>query len=82
MTQTILTFIIIAIAVVVAGMKMGRSLARFWKKKQQAATPSPHNVHLHNCDECSAECALRDLSKQYIAKNLDQCKPQIKRKSD
>lgn len=81
MTQTILTLIIIAIAVVVAGMKMGRSLARFWKKKQPASAALP-NVHLHNCDDCSAQCALRDLSKQYIAQNLDQCKPQIKRKSD
>lgn len=71
MLQEIITYIIVATAVIVTGYKFYK---RFNRKKpkaidfQKASLANPHN-----CSDCAAQCMLRDLPKRSIAKSSEVC---------
>lgn len=77
MTQEIITYIIIAIALVVATQKIVSKLS---KKKKNNAHAGIHQSEL-NCGNCTAECMLRNTAKTPGAQNTYYCeKEEIKSK--
>lgn len=71
MLQEIITYLIVGVAVTVAGIKIAK---RFSKKKPKKINFQKDKISMaHNCSDCSAECELRDLPQKVIASNLDEC---------
>ncbi|WP_321346224.1 hypothetical protein [uncultured Draconibacterium sp.] len=73
MVQEILTYLIIAAAVFWAGLKVYR---RFFKPAKAKTTNFKKEkiTMVHNCSDCAAgDCALRDLPRKVIEKNIDEC---------
>lgn len=73
-----ITYLIIASATTVVVLKAWKQFAP--KKKKAKQNISKSVLSGHNCNECSAECQLRDLPKYVIEKNLDEC-VQVEKKS-
>ncbi len=67
MTQEIITYIIIAVAVFYSAVKIYRN---FSKKKIIKTAEEPVN---HHCSDCPAECVLRDASSQTVKDNSELC---------
>lgn len=81
MLQEIITYLIIAAAVILTVSKI---IKRFGgsKKKPKSGHPAATVTHIHNCGECAAnDCQLRDLPKVAIQKNPDACVP-VKKESN
>jgi len=81
MIQEIITYLIIGLAVTLAGIKIYK---KFWRKKikKQNIDFKKDTISMqHNCSDCSAECMLRDAASPIIQKNKDLCK-EIQIKSD
>ena len=71
MIQELITFVIVAIAVIIAVLKVYK---RFRKKKAKAMDFQKVSMaESHNCTECAAECVLRDLPKHIIDKSAEVC---------
>ncbi len=74
MVQEILTYLIVAAAVIWAGLKIYRRLFKPAKKKKHINFKKDKITMVHNCSDCAAsDCALRDLPKKVIEKNIEQC---------
>lgn len=74
MLQEIITYLIIAAAVLWAVLKVYQ---RFFKRPRQSAKINFRKDKIsmvHNCTDCSAaDCELRDLPKKLIEEHADQC---------
>ncbi|HYQ57766.1 MAG TPA: hypothetical protein VEP89_10505 [Draconibacterium sp.] len=74
MVQEIITYIIVIAAIIWAAIKVYR---RFRKPSNSRKLPNLQNEKIsmtHNCKECAAgDCALRDLPKKVIERNIEQC---------
>ena len=81
MWQEIITYLIIAGAVIVAVLK---SRKKFRKKKRQLDVPSKKAVlnTNHNCSDCPAECILRDTVAPQQSNNGETVCSQTEKKSD
>lgn len=78
MLQEIITYLIVALAVTVAAIKI---IKRFSKKKQKKINFKKDKISMgHNCSECSAECGLRDLPKKVIADKSKECSTNYNKK--
>jgi len=73
MFQEIITYIIIASAFILAGYKF---YLKFFKKKvrNESISLEKSNLKLHKCDDCSAECMLRDTIKPMNLNNQNLCR--------
>ena len=80
MWQEIITYLIIAGAVIVAVLK---SRKKFRKKKRQTVNykNAVHNTN-HNCSDCPAECILRDTVAPQQSNNGETVCSQTEKKSD
>lgn len=73
MVQEIITYIIVALAVLFV---VSKTMKRLKGKKQSAQGTSAKNVgsnNHHDCSDCSAECMLRDATQITFDKNKDLC---------
>ncbi len=73
MAQEIITYIIVAFAVLFVVSKAMKRLKS--KKKPVAANGlkfAPSNNH-HDCSDCAAECMLRDATKITLDNNKELC---------
>lgn len=73
MTQEIITYIIIALAFGWAGYKIFRKFNRKKTTKKSSISKKP-NFTLHKCDDCSAECMLRNTVKPIRLNEPDLCR--------
>ncbi len=74
MVQEILTYLIVAAAVIWTGVKIYRRFFKPAPKKKQINFKKDEISMVHNCTDCAAaDCALRDLPQKVIEKNIDQC---------
>ncbi|WP_297090578.1 hypothetical protein [uncultured Draconibacterium sp.] len=74
MFQEILTYLIVAVALIWAALKIYRRFFKPAKKSGKVDFSKDKIVMAHNCSECSANnCALRDMPKKVIEKNIEQC---------
>lgn len=74
MIQEIITYIIVAAAVVFAFLKVFKKPG---KKRNPSVSKNLQKEKFtmqHNCDDCSAECMLRNASKPMLEKNKDLCR--------
>ena len=71
MLQEIITYLIVAAAVIVAGLKIAK---RFSKKKPKKVDFKKDKISMaHNCSDCASECVLRDLPQKIIAEKAEEC---------
>ena len=73
MVQEIVTYIIVAAAVAWAGYKIFLKFSRK-KPKNELRDKAPSNVTQHQCDDCIAECILRDTVKPGNVNEESLCK--------
>ncbi|MDX8341062.1 hypothetical protein SLH46_17825 [Draconibacterium sp. IB214405] len=74
MVQEIITYLIVAAAVIWAGVKIYNRFFKKASKKKQVDFKKDKITMAHNCSDCAAsDCALRDLPQKVIDKNIDQC---------
>lgn len=79
MLQEIITYIIIAVAVVLAVQKMYRKLSVKKKKTPSRAVPKKHTSSvLHNCSDCIAACSLRDAVPAVRKEKKEVCETNVK----
>lgn len=73
MVQEIITYIIIAAAVVFTFLRIRK---KFGNKKRVNKNAGTNNdaVSQHKCSDCSAECILRDVTSDKLQSNGDLCK--------
>ena len=72
--QEIITFMIVGAAITLAVLK---SINKIKGKRISSAKTdfSKENLKLaHNCDDCSAECMLRNATKPMMEKNKELCR--------
>lgn len=80
MWQEIITYLIIAGAVIVAVLK---SRKKFRKKKRQTVNYKNAVINTnHNCSDCPAECILRDTVAPQQSNNGETVCSQTEKKSD
>jgi hypothetical protein len=71
MLQEIITYKIVATAVIVSGYKLYK---RFSRKKPKAVDFKKASLaNPHNCSDCAAQCMLRDKPQHTIAKSSEIC---------
>jgi len=80
MTQEIITYLIIAIAVVITVLKLMKKFRK--KRSKKTSTNYKKATMQHNCSDCSAECILRDTTSPVIQNNSELCKKIETSKSD
>lgn len=74
MVQEIITYLIVAVAVVWAALKIYRRIFKPAKKAKRIDFKKDKITMEHNCTECAAaDCALRDLPRKIIEKNIEEC---------
>ena len=74
MLQEIITYLIIAIAVIWAVVKMYRRIFKKPGKPSKINFKKDKISMVHNCTDCAAaDCELRDLPQKVIEKNKDKC---------
>ena len=74
MIQEILTYLIIAAAIFWAGLKVYRRFFKPAAKPKTTDFKKDKITMVHNCSECAAgDCALRDLPRKVIEKNIEEC---------
>ncbi|WP_319478868.1 hypothetical protein [uncultured Draconibacterium sp.] len=74
MVQEILTYLIVAAAFFWAALKMYRRFFKPAKKARKTDFKKDKITMVHNCSDCSAgDCALRDLPRKVIEKNIEEC---------
>lgn len=74
MLQEIITYLIVAGALLYAVSKFTK---RFWRKKTQAKKVGFKTGKVsmkQNCSDCAADCMLRDAAKEARGKNADLCR--------
>ncbi len=71
MLQEIITYLIVAAAVIIAAIKITKRLS---KKKPKKINFQKDKISMaHNCSDCSSECVLRDLPQKVIASKSEEC---------
>ncbi len=74
MIQEILTYLIVAAAIFWTGIKVYRRFLKAAKKAKTTDFKKDKVTMIHNCSDCSAgDCALRDLPRKVIEKNIEEC---------
>ncbi len=74
MIQEIITYIIVAAAVVYAFSGILKKLFRKQKTVQKTDFNTESFTMQHNCSSCSADCMLRNSVKPMKGSNADLCK--------
>lgn len=75
MLQEIITYTIIGAAITLAILKMTK---RFSKKKPAKVEYKKVQISSeHNCNECAAECMLRDAPKRIIEASDTKCNTEV-----
>ena len=76
MTQEIITYIIVLVAIVLALWKMYIKLSGKKKKKKEIKNKNT-DTSIHNCSDCIAECSLRDAAPILIKENEELCETTV-----
>ena len=79
MVQEVLTYIIVAIALGMAALKMYKKLAGKKRRKKLDFKKQTFTME-HNCQDCIAECILRD-SPALKRKNAELCDTTVAKKA-
>lgn len=77
MAQEIITYLIIAAAILIAVQKIYRTLSGK-KRKSRINFSKEKFTMVHNCSDCAADCTLRDAIPQVKQENADICETNIK----
>ncbi len=74
MVQEIITYMIIGSAATLAVLKAVNKFSPRTSKKSADSESGESSAHQHRCNDCPAECVLRDATSEVIQSNQELCK--------
>lgn len=74
MIQEIITFTIVGVAIALAVLKFVNKIRGKRKLSKKVDLRKENFTMAHNCEDCSAECMLRNGAKPFIEKNKELCR--------
>jgi len=75
MIQELITYAIIASALIFIFLRFRKKFGKKKKKRKNVVSKSEgYTYNQHNCSDCSAECVLRDISSNVLQNNEELCR--------